>query len=94
MRGRKPNKFVLKAKDKAVLLQLLHDGQTPLKVAQRAQILLYRADPTQRMGTVREKVAKTESTIWRVCQRYRQGGLPAALYDAARSGRPRVFFQK
>jgi hypothetical protein len=26
-----------------------------------------------------------------VCERYRQGGLEAALYDAPRSGRPRVF---
>ncbi len=94
MRGRKPDKFVLQAKDKAFLLQLLRDGQTPLKVARRAQILLCRADPKQRVGTVREKVAKAESTIWRVCKRYLQDGLEAALYDAARSGRPRVFFQK
>jgi hypothetical protein len=29
--------------------------------------------------------------VWRVCERYRLYGLEAALYDAPRSGRPRVF---
>lgn len=38
MRGRKPEKFELKAKDKAILQKLLRDGQTPLRVARRAQI--------------------------------------------------------
>jgi hypothetical protein len=38
-----------------------------------------------------ETVGQTPSTIWRVCERYRRHGLQAALYDALRSGRPRVF---
>ena len=33
MHGRKPDKFVLKPKDKAGLHELLHDGQTQLKVS-------------------------------------------------------------
>jgi hypothetical protein len=41
-----------------------------------------------------ETVGQDTATIWRVCERYRQFGLQAALYDAARSGRPPVFFQK
>ena len=94
MHGRKPEKFELKPKDKAFLQQLLRDGQTPLKTARRAQILLYRADPRQRVRILGEKVEQNTSTIWRVCERYRHGGLQVALYDAARSGRPRVFFQK
>jgi len=44
MRGRNPEKFVLKRKDKIFLQELLRDGQTPLKVARRAQILLGRTD--------------------------------------------------
>lgn len=40
MHGRKPDKFVLKPKDKVFLHELLRDGHTPLKVARRAQILL------------------------------------------------------
>ena len=39
MRGRKPDPFELKRKDKVALQQLLRDGHTPLRVARRAQIL-------------------------------------------------------
>ncbi len=91
MRGRKPDRFVLKRKDQICLQELLRDGQTPLQVARRAQILLGRADQRQRVIVLRDKVDHDPATIWRVCERYRQGGLDAALYDAPRSGRPRVF---
>ena len=91
MRGRIPDKLVLKARDAATLHELLCDGQTPLKVARRAQILLGRAEDHQRVVLLGDKVDQDETTIWRVCERYRQGGLTAALYDASRSGRPRLF---
>jgi hypothetical protein len=94
MRGRKPDKFELKLKDKTVLREFLRDGQTPLRVARRAQILLSRANVQQRVVSLGEKVEQDASTIWRVCERYRQFGLQAALSDAPRSGRPRVFPQK
>ncbi len=91
MRGRKPKKFVLKRKDKILLQDLLRDGQIPLKVARRVQILLGRTDKQQRVRLLGEKVEHERTTLWRVCERYRQRGLEAALYDAPRSGRPRVF---
>jgi hypothetical protein len=91
MGGRQPEKFVLKRKDKACLLELLRDGQTPLKVARRAQILLGRANGKQSIAALEAKVEQDRTTIWRVCERYAAGGLDAALYDAPRSGRPRVF---
>jgi len=91
MRGRKPDKFVLKPKDATYLHELLREGQTPLKVARRAQILLSRKNERQRVVLVGQKVEQDTTTVWRVCERYRQGGLQAALYDAPRSGRPRVF---
>ena len=46
------------------------------------------------VGSLSEEFAQSASTIWRICQRYRDGDLQAALYDAPRPGRPRVFFQK
>jgi hypothetical protein len=49
MRGRKSDKFMLKPKDKAVLQELLRDGQTPLKVSRRAQISLNRNHKQQRV---------------------------------------------
>lgn len=94
MRGRKPDPFMLKPKDRAALHQLLRDGRTPLRVARRAQILLRRADAQQRVKALSESLEQDAATIWQVCERYRRGGLNAALYDAPRSGRPRVFFGK
>jgi hypothetical protein len=91
MSGRTPEKFVLKRKDRARLLALLRDGQTPLKVARRALILLGRANGEQAIAALEEKVEQDRATIWRVCARYEAGGLETALYDAPRSGRPRVF---
>ncbi len=94
MRGRKPEKFQLKPTDKAYLRKLLRDGETPWRIARRAQILLQRADQEQRVGALGEKLEQNASTVWRICQRYREGNLQAALYDAPRPGRPRVFSQK
>jgi hypothetical protein len=91
MSGRPPDKFVLKRKDQAFLLEVLRDGQTPLKVARRAQILLGRANGQQSIAALEEKVEQDRTTLWRVCERYEDSGLEAALYDAPRSGRPRVF---
>ena len=91
MRGRKPEEFVLEPEDEAFLRELLRDGHTLLTVARRAQILLNRNDVQQRVVRVSDKVDQDTATIWRVCERYRLGGLEAALYDAPRSGRPRVF---
>lgn len=93
MRGRKPDPFELKPKDKVALQQLLRDGRTPLRVARRAQILLHRTNAQQRVKSLGEIVEQNAATIWQVCERYRLGGLDAALYDAPRSGRPRVFFR-
>ena len=94
MRGRKPEKFQLKQTDKAYLRKLLRDGKTRWRIARRAQILLQRADKKQRVGSLSEEFAQNASTIWRICQRYCDGDLQAALYDAPRPGRPPVFFQK
>ena len=88
MRGRKPEKFQLKPRDKAYLRKLLREGKTAWRIARRAQVLLQRAEKSQRVGSL------SASTIRRICQRYRDGDLQAALYDAPRPGRPRVFFQK
>lgn len=94
MAGRKPAAFKLKPKDKRLLQALLRDGQTPFRVARRAQILLGRAEPQTGMSSLATTTVLHRSTIWRVCERYRQGGVEAALYDADRAGRPPVFFQR
>jgi transposase len=92
MRGRKPEPLKLKPKDVKELRRLLRDGHTPQRVAQRARILLA-CGQAERTHQVAAKTEQHRTTIWRVCDRYRQAGLSAALYDAPRSGRPRVFSQ-
>jgi hypothetical protein len=94
MRGRKPEPFVLKSKDKKTLQQLMRDGQTPLRVARRAQILLSCAEAEHRVLVVSDKIGQARTTVWRVCDCYRAAGLEAALYDAPRTGRPRVFSRR
>ena len=94
MRGRKHEPLVLKPNDKKTLQQLMRDGQTPLRVVRRAQILLSCAEAKQRVLVVSDRVGQNRTTVWRVCDRYRAVGLKAALYDAPRAGRPRVFSQK
>ena len=93
MRGRKPDKFELTSKDTALLREFLRDGATSLRVARRAQMLLSRARDQRRIVPLGRQVERDPATLWRVCERYRRSGLQAALYDAPRSGRPRVFFQ-
>jgi predicted ArsR family transcriptional regulator len=93
MPGRRPEALKLKPKDIIELRALLRNGYTPQRVAQRARIVLACAQH-ERIGAVAAKVDQNRTTIWRVCDRYRQDGLQAALQDAPRSGRPRVFFRK
>ena len=88
MRGRKPQLFQLKPQDAVELHQLIRDGHTPQRIARRARILLARADQ-HRVQEVAAKVELDAATIWRVCNRYQQTGVHAALYDAPQSGCPR-----
>jgi hypothetical protein len=90
MRGRQPEPLRLKPKDARELQRLVREGHTPQRVAQRAPILLAYAQAKRRQQVV-SKVDQHRTTVWRVCQRYRQAGLSAALYDAPRAGWPRVF---
>ncbi len=92
MRGRKPKPVKLKRKDVTELRRLLRNGHTPQRVAQRARILLARANG-EGVAAVAAKVDQDPATVWRVCERYRRRGLQAALHDAPRPGRPRAFFQ-
>lgn len=93
MRGRKPNELTLTSGDKRTLQQFLRDGHTSQRLARRARILLACAQ-MQQTHQVAFQVDQQRSTVWRVCERYRQAGLQAALYDAPRSGHPRTFSPK
>lgn len=70
MRGRKPSQFKLKSKDKTSLRKLLRNGQTPLRVARRAQILLGRDSDQHRVVSLGETFEQDPATIWRICERF------------------------
>lgn len=91
MRGRKAGQLNVKPKDRVYLRDLLHHGQTPLKVARRAQVLLSRGEGQEPIVALSLRTELHVATIWRICERYRQGGVEPALYDAPRAGRPRAF---
>jgi putative transposase len=62
-------------------------GVLPVRVLQRAQMLLALDQGVEDRQIV--SVLQVERTrLWRTRQRYSQGGLPAALYERPRSGRP------
>lgn len=86
MRGRTPDAFELSKPDERRIRTLLRNGDTPLRVARRARMLLDRAQGSRPSAVVRT-VDQNRTTVWRVCARYQAGGLYAALYDAPRCGR-------
>ena len=63
MGGRHPDKFVLKRKDKAFLLEVLRDGKTPLKVARR----VHQGDAGRRQDTGRPGHCHPATCLARRC---------------------------
>jgi hypothetical protein len=83
-RGPKPTQVVLCTEHIEVLETCLRTGKTERRVADRARILLLcheGLNPCQ----VAERTGHDRTTIWRVCQRYKQRGLKA-LQDGPRGG--------
>lgn len=83
----------LKEDERATLEGMCSSGVWPVRVIQRAQILLAldRGILDQEIAAVLQ-VERTR--IWRVRNRYREQGLVGAVYDQPRSGRPREYGDK
>lgn len=83
----------LKEEERATLEALCSSGVQPVRLTQRAQILLAldRGIGDQEIQAVLQ-VERTR--IWRVRRRYRDLGLAAALNDCPRSGRPTEYGDK
>jgi len=69
-------------------LEGLLSGQTPVRVAKRALTLLLLHEGT-RVEETAERVGCGTATVKRIRRKYRDHGWEVAVYDAARSGRPR-----
>ena len=88
MRRRKPKTIKLSRADQNEIKQLLSDGRTQQRVVRRAQVLLAMKSKKTVIDKLCQKVQMTRVGIWYLCRRYEKVGL-RAIYDAARSGRPR-----
>jgi transposase len=82
MRGRRPDKLTIARQDQDSLHYVAHSGSLPWIEVQRAKIVLAIASG-ERQCSVAARLECDEATVWRACQRYRQGGL-ASLYADGR----------
>ena len=89
MRRRPPHTIDLSRADERQLHTLIADGRTEQRLARRARILLAMADPATIVTDLAERLEQSRYGIWDLCRRFEERGLDA-LYDAARSGRPRT----
>ncbi len=90
MKGRKPRLVSLSEGDKSELQRIVGSGKTEQRIARRARILLALSSPQTMVNEVAKYVQMTPTAIWQICRRYEERGIEA-IYDAPRSGRPRVF---
>ena len=90
MRGRKPHLISLSEVDRIELERIVGIGRTEQRVARRARILLSMEKPQTRVEELAEHHEITRVAIWELCRKYSERGINA-VYDAPRSGRPRVF---
>ncbi len=72
MRGRRPEKLTIARRHADVLHAAAHSGSLPWFQVQRAKIVLAIA-AGERQCSVAGRLECDEATVWRVCERYRQG---------------------
>jgi len=79
----------LSKQEREQLRRLLNGGLQPVRTVLRA-VALQQLSRGQAIRTVAANVGLTPKTVWRVSQRYRQGGLEQALYEGPRPGNPQL----
>src|SRR3974377_287503 len=89
MRGRRPEKLTIARRDQDALTSAAQSGSLPWYEVQRAKIVLAIA-AGERQCSVAARLECDEATVWRACQRYRQGGAapPVPPGPAGDLGRP------
>lgn len=89
MRGRRPKKLTIAPADAEALQTIARSGSLPWFQVQRAKIVLAMTAGESHCS-VATRLECDPATVWRVSQRYRQGGLAQLLADGRQgnSGRP------
>lgn len=86
-----PARYVeVRRADRRELENLVGDGRTEQRVARRGRVLLAMRQPETVVQELADRVEMTSQGIWDLCRRYEERGVEA-VWDAARSGRPRKF---
>src|SRR5437588_12393724 len=87
MRGRRPRPLVIAAEDLPILEAVARGRHLAWFQVQHARIVLAVAagEPIQAIAS---RLECDRATVWRVCRRYEQSGLPRLLSDDLRLGRP------
>ncbi len=80
----------LKADERKLLREALRKGADKSRKLTRIRILLL-CDEGKSQTMICEALSITSNTVRKVCQRYQEEGLDAALNERGRSGRPNVF---
>ena len=78
MRGRPPKALTIRPDDLAELQRIAHSDTAPKFQLQRARMVLGMAEGQQRQHLA-SRLGCDESTILRVCDRYRDHGIGGAL---------------
>ena len=88
--ARPPTPFILPAADQAALEDFTRTGCRPVRAVRRAQALLALARGIGQQAAG-QAAGLSRQTVSQVRQRYAEGGWPAALAEAPRSGGPQRF---
>src|SRR6266446_8792459 len=87
MRGRKARPLDIASSDVPILQDIARSRTLPWFQVQHSRILLA-VWAGHRIGAIAGQMQCDEATVWRLCRRYEQRGLPAVLDEGQRSGRP------
>ena len=87
MRGRRPRPLEIALHDVPILQQIARSRSLPWYQVQRAQVLLAVA-AGEPIRTLAIRTQCNPSTVWRICRRYEDAGLPDLLEPHQRAGRP------
>lgn len=85
--GMKKLELELKRRDRGILKGILRHGEHHAREMVRANVLLA-LDRGVKDTAIAQVLGVERTTIWRTRMAYLDGGLPSALYDMPRSGRP------
>jgi biotin operon repressor len=89
MRRRPPHTVELAGSDTIFLQQLIKGGRTEQRVARRARLLLAMSDPNTVVQDLAQRLEQSRFAVWDLRRRFQERGVEA-VFDAARSGRPRT----